>query len=122
MRDPLLHDRAREMRKHLPESEMRLWEHLRRKQIGGFKFRRQYQIGQYIADFASIQARLVVEIDGDHHGNDHAETRDARRTEWLEAQGWRVIRFWSSHLIDDLEGVVDAIREACHNPALALPR
>ncbi len=121
MRDPLLQDRAREMRKHLPDSEVRLWQQLRRKQIDGYKFRRQYQIGPFIADFASIQARLVVEIDGDQHGNDRQQMRDATRTDWLERHGWRVIRFWSSELAD-MDAVEDAIREACQNPTLALPR
>ena len=97
----------------MPESEARLWQRLRGKQIDGFKFRRQYPIGRYIVDFASIKARLVVEIDGDHHGNDRREALDARRTEWLQSQGWRVIRFWSSELGRDMDGVVDSIREAC---------
>ena len=122
MRDPLLQSYAREMRKHMPDSELRLWQHLRAKRIDGHKFRRQYQIGRFIVDFASVSARLIVEVDGDHHGNDRREALDADRTAWLEKEGWRVIRFWSSQLHSDMDGVVDAIREACHSPTLALPR
>jgi len=101
------------MRNHLPDSEKRLWQRLRAKQIGGYKFRRQYPIGKYIVDFASIKARLIVEIDGDHHGNDERERLDAVRTLALEQQGWRVIRFWSSQLMSELDWVVETIREAC---------
>ena len=101
------------MRNHMPDSEKRLWQRIRSKQIKGLKFRRQYPIGGYIADFASVQAHLVVEIDGDHHGNDRRQMLDAERSDWLEKHGWRVIRFWSSQVAEDLDEVVEAIRDAC---------
>jgi very-short-patch-repair endonuclease len=63
--------------------------------MGGFKFRRQHALGQYIADFVCLQAKLVIEVDGDTHGNDEREALDPKRTEYIEKLGYRVIRFWN---------------------------
>ena len=108
----MLQINAREMRNAMPDCEKRLWQHLRGKRMEGFKFRRQYPIDRFIADFASIQARLVVEVDGDHHGNDHRARLDLERTAALEKGGWRVVRFWTHELQEDMDYVLDVIREA----------
>jgi very-short-patch-repair endonuclease len=102
--------RARHLRKNATEAEKKLWAVLRRRQVAGARFRRQAPIGPYVADFVCFSHSLVVELDG----SQHLERRehDAKRTEWLETQGFRVIRFWNSEAFDNLEGVVEAIRDA----------
>jgi very-short-patch-repair endonuclease len=105
--------RSRELRIDLTPPERRLWHRLNRRQLGGFKFRRQAAIGPYIADFLSHDAMLIVEIDGDTHGDSAQADHDARRTQFLEAQGFRVIRFFNAEVRDDLDDVVRRIRLAC---------
>jgi very-short-patch-repair endonuclease len=80
--------------------------------LSGYKFRRQYPIGNYIADFACISTRLVIEVDGDTHGNDEAEARDAKRTEYIERLGYRVIRFWNDQVFNATDGVIETILDA----------
>ena len=83
--------RARELRTNMTEAERALWKHLLLRQLDGFNFRRQQPIDQYIVDFACLEARVLVEVDGGHH----AETvsQDAARDTLLESQGFRVLRF-----------------------------
>ena len=76
---------------------------LRSGRLAGLKFRRQYVIGKYVADFVCLSARLVIEIDGDTHDED-ARIKDAKRTEDLEAAGYRVIRFWNNYVLSDRDG------------------
>ena len=102
--------RARELRNNPTEAERALWRHLRLRQLEGQKFRRQVPLGRYIGDFVCVEKRLIVEVDGGQH-SDMADT-DATRTAWLEAQGFRVLRFWNHHVLGDIEAVVEAIREA----------
>ena len=83
---------------------------MRNRQLCGAKFRRQVPIGPYIADFLSAEARLIVEVDGGQHG---AEA-DAERTVFLEAQGFKVIRFWNHEVLGNLNGVLETI--AAHLP------
>ena len=109
--DPIILQRAREMRRKPTEPERRLWQKLRRKQLDGYKFRRQHPIGRFIVDFYCHQARLVVEVDGDSHA--FQEEYDAARTAWLEAQGLHVIRFDNHTVITNLDGVLQAILTAC---------
>ena len=89
---------------------------LRSGRLAGLKFRRQYVIGKYVADFVCLSARLVIEIDGDTHDED-TRIKDAKRTEDLEAAGYRVIRFWNNYVLSDRDGgVADAIFEALRLP------
>jgi very-short-patch-repair endonuclease len=67
--------------------------------MGGFKFRRQHPLGTYIADFICLKARLVIEVDGDTHANDERQALDAKRTEYVEKLGYRVIRFWNQDVL-----------------------
>jgi very-short-patch-repair endonuclease len=78
----------------------------------GHKFRRQYAIGQYIADFACRSEHLVIELDGGGHGNDEAEFDDAQRTAYLEKCGYRVLRVWNLDVLTDTDRVVDEVRAA----------
>jgi very-short-patch-repair endonuclease len=81
--------RARRFRQQMPATERKLWDTLRDRRLGGLKFRRQVPIGPYVADFACLRHRLIVEADGPFHD----PIRDARRDSWLQGQGFRVLRF-----------------------------
>jgi very-short-patch-repair endonuclease len=108
-RDPISTERARDLRRKANDAEKRLWSFLRGKQLAGFKFRRQYPIGDYIGDFVCISAQLVVELDGQTHGDDERQRRDAIRTESLQRAGYRVIRFWNDAVYTNIDGVTEMI-------------
>jgi very-short-patch-repair endonuclease len=82
---------ARHLRANMTDAERRLWARLRLKRLGGHRFRRQVPIGPYIADFACLAARLIVEVDGIHHSVE--DPHETRRTMWLEDRGYRVLRY-----------------------------
>src|SRR4051794_3415739 len=106
----MFRDRARSLRKHQTETEKRVWFHLRGRRFGAYKFRRRFPIGRYIVDFACLEKRLVIELDGSQHV---AQVEyDARRTEWLEAQGFRVFRFWDYQSFEDWDGIEEVIGRA----------
>ena len=87
-----------------------MWRALSRRQIAGARFNRQVPVGPYIADFAARSEKLIVEVDGGQH--DAQAAYDEARTRYLEAQGWRVIRFWNNDVLRNLEGVVATIERA----------
>ena len=95
--DELITERARELRSNMTDAERLLWRALRNKQINAHRFRRQHPIGPYIADFACIEAKLVIELDGGQHQTQ--ETYDGQRSEFLRAQGWRELRFWNNEVL-----------------------
>ncbi|MDP3162691.1 MAG: DUF559 domain-containing protein [Reyranella sp.] len=95
--------RSRELRRDGSRAEKICWELLRDRRMGGLKFRRQHPIGQYFADFACLSLKLVIEIDGDHHA--FQIDADARRTAALEREGWRVVRFWANHVVQNPDGI-----------------
>ena len=103
--------RARGLRRASTEAEKLLWQKLRARQLSGVKFRRQAPIGSYIVDFASFEHRLVVEIDGGQHNTPQGRQHDLERTAWLEAQGFRVLRFWNNQVLTNIEGVLERILE-----------
>ena len=112
-RNRVMVERAQKLRMAENAAEARVWSIVRGKRLGGFKFRRQHVIGNYIADFVCLPARLVIEIDGDTHGNDVAEARDAKRTEEIEMAGYRVIRLWNDYVLNDQDGgVAETILQA----------
>jgi very-short-patch-repair endonuclease len=80
----------------------------------GSHFRQQVPIGPYVADFACMAARLIIEIDGSQHGLDSGMRRDAQRTRWLEQQGYRVIRFWNNDVTKNIGSVLEAIYVALY--------
>src|SRR5215510_26634 len=98
--------RARQLRRSSTDAERRMWSALRDRRLVRFKFRRQHPIGDFIVDFACTEHGLVVEIDGGQHAGN---TADARRTGLLESQGWTVIRFWNSDVLNNTNGVVETI-------------
>ena len=110
---------AQQMRKEMPEPEMRAWLELRAARFRGIKFRRQKVIGSYIADFASNNPKLVIEIDGDTHAV--RESYDAQRTQFLEEQGYSVIRFSNADAMMNMDGVLHRIGEAVDGLTSAPP-
>ena len=86
-----------------------MWQHLRNRQLGGHKFRRQASVGGSVADFLCAEKRLIVELDG----SQHSEEADAARTAQLERHGYRVIRFWNSDVNENLDAVLERILAEC---------
>ena len=103
---------ARRLRRAQTFAEARLWSRLRNRGLAGHKFVRQEPIGPYFADFVCRERRLVVEVDGATHSTDEEVRRDARRTRFLEGQGYRVLRVLNDHVVHELDGVIEAILEA----------
>jgi len=101
--------------KPAPEPDTRrrlLWSRLRRRQVVGFKFRRQHMIGSYICDFVCAEARVVIELDGSQHLD--GAPYYANRDRFLRSQGYRVLRFWNGHVLSETEDVMETIFEAMH--------
>ena len=103
------HELARRLRRDQTDLERKLWYALRNRRFDGFKFRRQQPIGPYIADFISFERKLVIELDGSQHGLERNAAYDTRRTAELDKQGFKVMRFWNADLIENFDGVLDAI-------------
>jgi very-short-patch-repair endonuclease len=99
-------ERPRSFRKSQTDAERRLWFALRSRRLAGYKFRRQHPIDGFVVDFACTKYRLIVEADGGQHAENPG---DARRTAILEAQGWRVMRFWNNEILGNTDGVIDTI-------------
>jgi len=112
-------DRARELRKNPTDAEKALWKHLRLRQAGGHKFRRQQIIGQYILDFVCLERRLIIEVDGGQHSEESAY--DHERDKWLAERGFHVLRFWNNQVLKEMETVREVIQQALTNPPLLYP-
>ncbi|MFN3575562.1 MAG: endonuclease domain-containing protein [Tabrizicola sp.] len=113
---PITRQRARKLRAEMTPQERRVWAKLRElNRMLGLHFRRQAPIGPFIADFADLGRRLVIEIDGGGHGGE----RDAARDEWLASQGFRVLRFWNPEVPGNIEGVMQVIIDAVDGDELA---
>ena len=89
----------------MTDVERKLWYAVRDRRLSGYKFRRQATIGPYVVDFLCAEAHLIIELDGGQHAEDVA----ARRTAFLESQGYRVVRFWNIEVLESFEGVLDII-------------
>ena len=106
--------RAKALRQRQTDAEGLLWHYLRRKQLGGYKFRRQQPIGPYVADFACMSEKLLVELDGGQHAERAAH--DRRRTEFLESKGFRVLRFWNHEMFEDCFALLQRVYESLAHP------
>ena len=114
MRDRFTQLRAKELRHRLTEAEQHLWQYLRRRFVLGCRFRRQVPIGPYIADFACLNPRLVVEVDGSQHSAQ--SIYDAKRDAFLRARGYRVLRFHSNEVLAETDAVLAVIFRAIEEP------
>ncbi len=115
-------DRARQLRRDRTEAEDKLWRGLREK-LPAYKWRFQVPFHPYYADFACLKAGLIIEVDGGQH--DERRAYDARRTQHLEQNGFRVLRFWNNDVLGNLDGVLKAIAQSLsqrEREAAAKPR
>jgi Uncharacterized protein conserved in bacteria len=103
-------ERARQLRRDATAAERKLWSHLRNRQLVGLKFRRQVPIGRCIVDFACVEAKVVVEVDGSQHADSAA---DRARDSALRAKGYRVVRVWNNEVMETIEGVLAVIAGTC---------
>jgi very-short-patch-repair endonuclease len=118
---PRLRSHARALRKDMTPAERIIWYALRAHRLNGAGFRRQAPIGPYIADFVSHGARLIMEIDGGQHFEDGHERRDAIRDAFLNAEGYRVLRFDNHQVMTNRQGVLNRIAEVLGEAAPSLP-
>jgi len=109
MKTDIQRDRARSMRKSMPRAEVILWSHLRQRNLGGFRFQRQIEIGPFIVDFLCRERKLVIEVDGATHNEPTELVHDKKRTAFLIAQGYRVYRCANEDIYRNLGGVLDSI-------------
>ncbi|MGR5942460.1 endonuclease domain-containing protein [Enterobacter sp. C4G1] len=100
-------DKSKQLRKQMTPEELRLWYLLRGRRFYGYKFRRQMPVGTYIVDFACFKAKLIVELDGGQHQDEAAY--DLRRTAFLNANSWEVLRFWNNEFRVNEEEVLMVI-------------
>ncbi len=98
---------ARNLRRRETDAERKLWHALKNRQLHGWKFRRQHPVAGFVADLACPEAKLIVELDGGQHSE--AIAADDARTARLEAEGWRMTRFWNYQIFEDLEAVLTVI-------------
>ena len=105
----LLKDWARENRMNPTEAETILWEQIRNRNLKT-KFFRQYIIADYIVDFVSLEAKLIIEVDGAYHSEYEQQQYDEGRTERLESIGFKVIRFTNNEVILQTGQVIDTIK------------
>jgi very-short-patch-repair endonuclease len=120
MRNSTAQRHARQLRNQATDAEKHLWQYLRRRHLASHRFRRQFPIGGYIADFACLEAKLVIELDGGEHADRRAY--DERRDRRLEAEGFRVLRFWDNQVFQEtqavLEEILRALESVCPHPGL----
>ena len=109
---------ARQLRKNMTDAEKILWRHLRLKQMESYKFRRQCPIGSYIVDFVCFKRKLIIELDGSQHLDQIIY--DEKRTKWFEGEGFRILRFWNSQVLNNTESVLNTILNSL-TPTLVLP-
>ena len=106
----LLKEYAKSNREEMTESEKVLWNTLR-DNIQGYRFRRQHAIGQYIADFVCLPARLVIEVDGGYHQSPEQQEMDNIRTNYLKEKGFHVVRFSNEEVSTNIKGVIQIIKD-----------
>jgi len=109
---------AAPLRRTATDAEQALWRELRARGLGGHKFRRQWTIGPFIADFCCVERGLIVEADG----SQHSPEEDRARTVYLRAQGFRIVRFWNNDVLSNMDGVLTVILDCLGDPKAEDPR
>lgn len=107
--NPNLKPLARQLRSTMTEAENRLWQAVRKRQLNGFQFYRQKNIGEYIVDLFCPKAGLVIELDGGQHYSDEGRLKDERRDAYLKGLGLRVLRFSDREVFEEMEGVLERV-------------
>ena len=102
---------ARELRKNMTDAELHLWNRVRRKQLNGYQFYRQKNIGNYIVDFYCPAAKLIIELDGSQHYTEEGKEKDGIRDSYLAGLGFKVIRFTDREVFENTTGVLQRIFE-----------
>ena len=97
---------ARKLRKNMTEAEKLFWYHVRDRQLSGYKFRRQLPVGPYVADFACLETKLIVEIDGGQH---NGSLGDIKRDADLNTAGFKVARYWNNDVLNNIDGVLSTL-------------
>jgi very-short-patch-repair endonuclease len=110
----LIQKRAQDLRKNMTVAEKKLWNQLRQRQLGGFRFRRQVPFGNYIVDFACFEPKVIIELDGSQHAQQI--NYDVKRTKYLEMLGYKVLRFWNNEVISEIDAVLQTIWNNCIPP------
>jgi very-short-patch-repair endonuclease len=98
---------ARRLRREPTDAERKIWARPRDRRFCGYKFRRQVPIGPYIADFACLPHKVIIELDGGQHVQQ--EAYDERRDAWLRAQGFRVLRFWDDVALKETDVLLEVV-------------
>ena len=101
--------RARRLRRNMSDAEALLWSELRGRRLASTKFRRQHPIGPYIGDFVCYRPKIIIELDGGQHEGEDISANDHARTKWLEAKGFRVLRFWNNDVLEKTDDVLGII-------------
>ncbi|MEN8253296.1 MAG: endonuclease domain-containing protein [Patescibacteria group bacterium] len=109
---PLRTELARKLRKKLTPEERKLWNKIKNRQLLEYKFRRQQPIGPYVLDFYCADKKLAIELDGGHHNDEETKEYDKERSEFIENQGIKVIRFWNQEVNKNINLVIDQIVKA----------
>ena len=112
-------NRARRLRHDQTDAERTLWARLRERRLIDAKFRRQHPVGAFITDFCCLERGLVVELDGSQHATQLEA--DKKRTDFLAARGFRVLRFWDNEVFENIEGILHVIAQALRDPLPLTP-
>jgi very-short-patch-repair endonuclease len=113
--------RAKQLRRTMTRAETLLWRHLKAGRIDGLGFRRQVPFRNYIADFACLSVKLIVELDGESHDFEERQKADQNRDAFFVSEGFQVLRFTNEQVTSNLEGIVEAIRQVASSRASGLP-
>ncbi len=109
MNRPKQRQAAQSLRKRQTDAETFLWRHLRNRDLGGHKFRRQIPLGPYVVDFVCFDAKLIVEADGGQHAD---SARDRERDAYFHERGYRVLRLWNTDILKNIDGALTVIEQA----------
>jgi very-short-patch-repair endonuclease len=114
------HEFSKQLRRDQTDAERKLWSLLRSRRLAGYKFRRQQPIGSYIADFCCFRPRLIVELDGGQHAK--RADYDQRRTDFLNSEGFQVVRFWDNQVLMEMDSVREMILKTLEEARTPSPR